>query len=188
MAKTLIAYYSRSGNNYANGRIVHLPVGNTEVIAKKIREITGGELFEIKTSKPYPDDYTEATKVARNELSGNARPELSASVNEMDSYDLIYLGYPNWWGTMPMAVFTFLESYDFSGKTIMPFCTHEGSGMGNSEHDIKRICNNVNMMPGLAIRGSAVKSADGDVASWIKKYDIINNVFLTSRLMKTIKR
>jgi len=172
MARTLIAYYSRRGNNYSNGRIVNLPVGNTEVIAGKIREITGGDLFEIKTTMPYPEDYTEATHVARDELNGNARPQLAATLDNMDSYELIYLGYPNWWGMMPMAVFTFLESYDFSGKTIMPFCTHEGSELGNSEHDIQRLCKNAHVMPGLAIRGSSVANVDNNLAIWLKKSQV----------------
>ena len=110
--KGLIAYYSRKGQNYVGGSIVNLPVGNTEIIAKKIQELTGNDLFEIDTIKPYPKDYTETTNVAMDEKRGNARPELTATVDNMDSYDVIYLGYPNWWGTFPMAVFTFLESND----------------------------------------------------------------------------
>jgi flavodoxin len=86
----------------------------------------------------------------------------------MDSYDVIYMGYPNWWGTMPMAVFTFLESYDFSGKTIIPYCTHEGSGMGRSERDIKKLCPNARVLPGLAIRGGTVDRADKDLSNWLK--------------------
>jgi len=89
----------------------------------------------------------------------------------MDDYDLIYLGYPNWWGTFPMAVFTFLESYDFSGKTIVPFCTHEGSGIGNSERDIKKLCPNAKLLPGIAIRGGSVGVADNLVHSWLKKQE-----------------
>jgi flavodoxin len=118
--KYLIAYYSRKGSNYLDGNIVNLPIGNTEVITKKIKGFIGGDLYEINTVKPYPADYTETTVVAKNELRNNARPELTETVKNMYDYDAIYLGYPNWWGTFPMAVFTFLESYDFSGKTIVP--------------------------------------------------------------------
>lgn len=117
-SKSLIAYYSRKGENYLNGSIVNLTVGNTEAVAKKIQVLTGSDLFEIDTVKPYPEDYTEATKVAMDEKRRNARTELTGVVDNMDAYDVIYLGYPNWWGTFPMAVFTFLESYDFSGKTL----------------------------------------------------------------------
>ncbi|MDP4227549.1 MAG: flavodoxin [Bacteroidota bacterium] len=170
-SKSLIAYFSRKGNNYVGGRIVNLPVGNTEVVAKKIQKLTGSDMFQIKTVEVYPEDYMEATNVAQEELVGNARPELTGTVKDMDSYDVIYLGYPNWWGTMPMAVCTFLESYDFSGKTIIPYCTHEGSGLGRSERDIKKLCPNAKVLSGLAIRGDSVSSADKMLELWLKKKD-----------------
>ncbi len=170
-SKSLIAYYSRKGNNYVGGSIVNLPIGNTEVIAKKIQELTGSDMFHIETVKSYPKDYMETTKVAQDEKRKNARPELTETIDDMDSYDVIYLGYPNWWGTMPMAVFTFLESYDFSGKTIIPYCTHEGSGMGNSERDIKKLCPTAKVLSGLAIRGGSVNRADNEVANWLRKLD-----------------
>ena len=168
-SRSLIAYFSRKGNNYVGGSIVSLPVGNTEVAAKKIQKLAGSDIFQIRTVKSYPKDYTEATKVAQKEQKENARPELAEKVNDMDSYDVIYIGYPNWYGTMPMAVFTFLEAYDFSGKTIVPFCTHEGSGMGSSERDIKRLCPKAKVLSGLAIRGGSVERADKEIKNWIKK-------------------
>lgn len=164
--KVLIAYFSRKGQNYVNGDIVNLPVGNTEVIAKKIHAIKGGDLFHIDTIKPYPVDYTQTTEVAKVELRQNARPELNDSVKNMDDYGIIYLGYPNWWGTFPMAVSTFLESYDFSGKTIIPFCTHEGSGMGG-ERDIKKLCPNAQVLTGIAIHGGSVAGVDKLVLNWL---------------------
>ncbi len=166
-SKSIIAYYSRKGENYLNGNIVNLSVGNTEVIAKKIQELTGSDIFKIETVESYPEDYTETTNVAMAEKKKNARPELTEVVDDMDSYDVIYLGYPNWWGTMPMAVYTFLESYNFSGKTIVPFCTHEGSGIGSSERDIKKLCPDAKVLPGLAIRGGSVRSADSVIKSWL---------------------
>lgn len=167
--KSLIAYYSRKGNNYLNGSIVNLSVGNTEVVAQKIQEFTGSDMFQIDTVKSYPLDYTETTHVAMDEKRKNARPELTEAVADMNGYDVIYLGYPNWWGTFPMAVFTFLESYDFTGKTIIPYCTHEGSGLGSSERDIRKLCPNAKVLPGLAIRGSSVNSADSMIKSWLFK-------------------
>jgi flavodoxin len=137
-AKILVAYFSRSGNNYVSGKIVNLPVGNTEVVAKMIQEMTRCDLFKIEAVNPYPKNYYLTTIIALKEQRNNARPELNAHVENMDAYDVIILGYPNWWGTFPMAVFTFLEEYDFSRKTILPFCTHGGSGMGRSESDIKK--------------------------------------------------
>jgi flavodoxin len=125
----------------------------------------GGDLFEINTVKPYPADYTETTEVAKSELRKNARPELNDTVKNMAVYHVIYLGYPNWWGTFPMAVCTFLESYDFSDKIIIPFCTHEGSGIGRSEHDIMKLCPNAKVLSGIAIKGSLVAGADIEVQS-----------------------
>lgn len=142
--KTLIAYYSRRGNNYVNGKIENLPIGNTEVIAKMINEIKCGEMFRIDTINPYPENYEETTEVARQELRSNVRPKLMNQVSDMKAYEVIFLGYPNWWGTMPMVVHTFLESYDFSRKTIIPFCTHEGSGLGKSVKDITKLCPKAN--------------------------------------------
>lgn len=167
--KTLIAYYSRKGQNYYGGKIVDLKTGNTEVIANKIQTLTGGDLFEIQTVKNYPIDYDEATRIAWDDLRANARPELIKFVDNIHIYDIIYLGYPNWWGTFPMAVFTFLESADFSGKTITPFCTHEGSGFGHSEKDIQKLCPTVILSKGIAIRGSGVNNSDKQLENWVNK-------------------
>jgi flavodoxin len=172
-AKSLSTYFSRKGNNYVGGSIVNLPIGNTEVIARKIQSLTGSDLYQIQTAQEYPEDYTETTSVAQNELSANARPELTELVTDMDVYEVIYLGYPNWWGTMPMAAFTFLESYDFSGKTIVPYCTHEGSGLGSSERDVRKLCPTAKVLSGLAIKGGTVGSADKDLESWLKKLGLL---------------
>ena len=167
--KVLIAYFSREGNNYVNGSITYLPVGNTQVAAEMIEEYTGGDLFKIEANYEYPSDYMECTEVAQDELDNEARPELTESVDNMDEYDVIFLGYPNWWGTAPMAVFTFLEEYDFDGKTIVPFCTHEGSGMGDSESDIREVCPGAEVKKGLAIHGGIVDRAKSAITNWIKK-------------------
>jgi len=176
MSKTkgLIAYYSRAGSNYVNGDIVNLPVGNTEVAAHMIQQLTGGDIFRIDPVKPYPEGYEETTEAAKKELRGNTRPEISGQVENMVDYDVIYLGYPNWWGTMPMVVFTFLESYDFSGKTIIPFCTHEGSGMGRSERDIGKLCVEAKVLKGLSIRGGNVQRAQDDIAGWLRELSQID--------------
>ena len=166
--KCLVAYFSRPGNNYVNGSIVNLPVGNTEVVAKMIREMTGSDLFHIEPVKAYPEDYTETTGVAQEELRARARPKLTGHVESMDSYDRIFLGYPNWWGTMPMPVCTFLEECDLSGKTIAPFCTHEGSGLGRSIADIRKLCPKSTVLEGLAIRGGDVGNAKDTVAGWLR--------------------
>ena len=166
-SKCQIAYFSRPGNNYAGGSIVNLSVGNTEVVAKMIRDMTGGDLFHIKPVNEYPKDYTETTDVAKEELRTSARPKLVGHLESMASYDVIFLGYPNWWGTMPMPVFTFLEEYDLAGKTIIPFCTHEGSGLGRSVADIRKTCPKSNVLAGLAIRGGDVNNAQDEIFGWI---------------------
>jgi flavodoxin len=167
--KCLIAYFSRKGQNYVSGRLVDLKVGNTKAVANMIHKITGGVLFHIESVTAYPKDYTEATEVAKNELRAKARPKLTGHVENMGAYDVIFLGYPNWWGTMPMPVYTFLESYDFSEKTIVPFCTHEGSGMGHSEKDIAKVCPKSTVLEGLAIHGTSASSAESKVSSWIDR-------------------
>lgn len=132
--KKLIAYYSRAGENYFSGAHRAIAVGNTEQAARLLAELTGAELFHIEQKVPYSDNYDTCVAEARRDLCANARPELTALPESLDDYDEIYLGYPNYCGTMPMAVYTFLEHYDWQGKTIHPFCTNEGSGLSNVEH------------------------------------------------------
>jgi flavodoxin len=173
ITRCLIAYFSRKGKNYVSGSIVNLTIGNTEIAAEIIKKLTGSEIFRIQPVKTYPEDYAKATEVAKQELVANARPQLAGQVGDMDSYEVIFLGYPNWWGTMPMPVCTFLEEYDFSGKTIAPFCTHEGSGLGRSEKDIAGLCPNATVLPGLAIRGGNVKNAQNEVSRWLREIGMI---------------
>ncbi|MBD9195999.1 MAG: hypothetical protein EGQ09_02920 [Clostridiales bacterium] len=126
----LIAFYSRAGENYFGGAYRRIAVGNTEKAAELLADITGGELFHIRQAEPYSDVYQTCIAEAQQDLRSHARPEVLDLPEALDAYDEIYLGYPNYWGTMPMAVYTFLEHYDFTGKVIHPFCTHEGSGLG----------------------------------------------------------
>ena len=171
--KILVVYYSRTGQNYVSGDIVNLPVGNTAAVAQMIREKTGADAFEIKTVKPYPSDYHETTEVAKKELNEQSRPEIVGGVDNIAQYDIIILGYPNWWGTMPMAVRTFMDKHDLSGKTILPFCTHEGSGMGRSVKDLKNALPKSIIKSGLPIKGSRVHRQDSsipaEVEAWLKK-------------------
>lgn len=171
--KCLVAYFSRRGQNYVNGEIRELARGNTELVAEAIRTIAQGESFYIETVDAYPADYTKTTEIAQNQLRHNSRPEVTRTVCNMQEYDVVFLGYPNWWGTMPMAVWTFLEAYDFSGKTILPFCTHEGSGMGHSEKDIKNLCPKAVVGKGIAIKGTRVQEMTGEalqavVQEWLQ--------------------
>lgn len=169
-ARILVAYFSRQGKNIVGGGAIEdLPLGNTEVVARMIHDAIGGESFKIEAAKPYPADYYETTEVAKEEQRTDARPELTAHVENMDAYDVIFLGYPIWWSTMPMPVYTFLEAYDFSEKTIAPFCTHEGSGLGRSVGDIKTLCPHSTVLDGLAVRGGAAKDAQNEVSGWLQK-------------------
>lgn len=153
--KILVAYFSHSGN--------------TREIANQIHESTGGDIFEIQTVDPYPGDYDKVVEIAKQEQKSAYRPALKTKVETMDSYNTVFIGYPNWWGTIPMAVFTFLEGYDFSGKTIVPFCTHEGSLLGRSVTDIAKLCPQSTLLEGLAVRGKDVKKAQNKVSEWLRE-------------------
>ena len=169
MGKTLIAYYSKAGENIANGSIVQLQEGNTEVAAKYISEFTEADMFKIEQAVPYADNYTDCTAQAKLDQSSNARPELKNTLESIADYDTIFLGFPNYWGTMPMAVFTFLEQFDFTGKTIKPFVTHEGSGFGTAIEDITKICQGAEIKEGLAIHGADVKGYKFSIRRWVNK-------------------
>ena len=166
--RILTAYFSRGGQNYSNGKLVELKVGNTKAAAEILAGLAGAELFEILPKREYPLAYRECTELARKELLANSRPELTGTV-DVSEYDVLLLGYPNWCGTMPMAVWTFLDGQELSGKTILPFCTNEGSGMGSSERDLKRLCPGADIRPGLAIHGSAVPQARAAMEKWLEK-------------------
>lgn len=162
----LIAYFSRAGENYFGGALRKIQTGNTQIAAEMLQKITGAELFRIEPVLEYAEGYNECIAQAQDDQKRDARPELKEYPDSLDAYDTVYLGYPNYWGTMPMPVFTFLEHFDFSGKVIRPFCTHEGSGMGRSEADIRRICPDAAVKKGLAVRGSAVKDAEEELRKW----------------------
>lgn len=169
MSNILIAFYSRADENYINGEIKTLDIGNTEVAAGIIQGFTGADIFKIEQAQSYAKDYNQCIAQAQADQKRNARPELKHYPENIEQYDTIYLGYPNYWNTMPMAVFTFLEHFDFCGKTIKPFCTHEGSGMGNSERDIKTLCPDANLEKGLAIHGGSVQRSKKDIEKWISE-------------------
>ncbi|MCC8190215.1 MAG: twin-arginine translocation signal domain-containing protein [Planctomycetes bacterium] len=156
--KTLTVYFSKTGN--------------TKTIADLIQARVGGDQFRVVTVEPYPEDYRQTTQKARVELDSNMRPAIVGNVENMDSYDTVFIGYPNWWGTIPMALFTFLEGHDLTSKTVIPFCTHEGSGLGRGPDDIRRLCPNATVMQGLAVRGSSVNRAENDVAEWLRRIGV----------------
>ena len=163
--KSLVIYFSRADENYAVGNIEK---GNTEVIAEYIRDITGADLFKVEPLKPYSKNYKECCDEAAKEKKQNARPELKEYLNDISEYEVIYIGSPIYWGTMPMCMFTQLEKLDFTGKKVMVFTTHEGSGLGNVVSDVKKICKGANVLDSLAIQGSHVHEAKRKVENWIQ--------------------
>lgn len=172
MKKNLIVYFSRCGENYVQGKIVNLKKGNTEIAAEMIHSLIDSTLFKVETIYSYADDYHQCTKEAKKELENNERPKILDYVHQFSDYDNIFICYPNWWGTMPMAMFTFLESHNTKEKNIIPLCTHEGSGMGRSVKDIQSLCPKAHVFKGIAIQGSQVKQAENQIKNWIKELDI----------------
>ena len=166
MSKTLVAYFSRAGQNYVSGNIVDLPRGNGALLAEYAATATSGDLFEIRRATDYPADYRACVDASRKELAANARPELAADCDPT-AYDDVVLVYPNWCGTMPMPVYTWLEAHSFAGKTIHPLCTHEGSGLSSTEHEIAAACTGATVAKGLAIKGSAAPASEAVVKSWL---------------------
>lgn len=165
----LIAFYSRAVENYFGGAYRCISVGNTEKAAKMLAGLTNGKLYKIQQAQPYSKDYQTCIAEAKADLQKSARPEILDLPNNLDAYNEIYLGYPNYWGTMPMAVYTFLEHYDLTGKIIHPFCTHEGSGLSRTEQDIQKAAPGAIVTKGLAIHGSSVDSAKPALEQWVQE-------------------
>ena len=136
MSKTLIAFFSRADENYFGGAMRYVKVGNTEIVCDLMKDMLDADLFKIEMQNPYSPVYMTCIDEAKRDLREKARPELTRCPDSIDGYDTVILAYPNYWGTIPMAVASFLERYDFTGKTILPLCTNEGSGMGGSEKTI----------------------------------------------------
>lgn len=165
---------SESGQN-TNGKslVVYFShTGNTEALANIIHKQVGGDITQLETVKTYPADYDACVDVARKELDQQARPKLKTTIADMDSYDTVYIGYPIWWSTIPMPVATFLESYNFSGKTVIPFCTHGGSGSADSVSDIKKLIPQATLSRGcFSISGSSAANAQNSVSKWLSNSD-----------------
>lgn len=148
-------------------------LGNGTIAAQYIQEATGGEMFQILTEQRYPSGYRETTDLAAEEKSATVRPALTTQVENMEAYDTIILVYPNWWAMLPMPVYTFLESYDFIGKTILPLCTHEGSGLSATVREIEETCPGATVLAGLAIRGGSMQGAQRDIQDWLQNSGIL---------------
>ena len=162
--KSIIIYFSRADENYAVG---YIEKGNTEVIAEYIKELTGADMFKVERKIPYAKDYNTCIYDAQKEQQKKERPELVNVLDSVDSYEVIYIGAPVYWGDLPQPMVTQLEKLNFEGKIIRPFTTHEGSGLGNIPSQIKRICKGAKVESGLAIRGASVYSSKNRVEDWV---------------------
>lgn len=166
--KTLVAFFSRADENYSVG---YIKKGNTHIVAEMIAAETEADMFHIETVNPYPANYNECIEVAKREKQSKARPEIKGDVR-VEDYDVIFLGYPNWWGEMPMAVYTFIEKHNWQNKIVIPFCTHEGSGLSGTERRIQSACEGATVMKGIAIRGYTAQNEQETtrktVQTWIK--------------------
>ncbi len=152
--KVLILYFSHSGN--------------TRRLAEQIHGRVGGDMVELKTVTPYPQDYDTVVDMARKEQRSNARPQIATEISNLDEYGTVFIGFPNWWGTMPMPFFTFLEKYNLGERNVVPFCTHGGSRLGRSESDLKKLCPQARILKGFEVRGSQVSGAQKEVDAWLK--------------------
>ena len=168
-SKSLVVYFSRAEENVSVGTIQE---GNTAILAKIVASKTGADIFEIIPEKDYPKTYKECADLAKKEQRENARPAYKGNI-DTSLYDIIYIGYPIWWGDLPMTLYTFLESHDLSGKTIVPFCTHEGTGLNGTDAKIKKLYKNVTMKTALSMKGAKAQKkreqAEKDIDAWLKK-------------------
>ena len=184
--RILIAYVSRAGENYNVGvtdpdsasaaYAGYIEKGNTQIVAETIAGLTGGDLYQITTVEPYPDDYASMLKRAQEELDADARPALAGELPELEDYDIIMIGYPIWHGATPRPVLTFLESFDLSGKKLVPFNTHEGSGQGCTVSEIAASAPNAELLEGIAIQGKVAQEDEGRtrelLTEWVGKLPI----------------
>ncbi len=153
--KTLVAYFSHTGENYNVG---YIEKGNTEVVAEMIAAETGADLFKIEPVQTYPAKYDDCVDIAKKELNSKTRPEIQGDI-AVEDYDVVFLGYPIWWGDMPMAVYTFMEKHSWQGKKIVPFCTHEGSGLSGTDRNIARVCTGAEIAKGIDMTGSTARNS-----------------------------
>ena len=168
--RVLVVYFSRADEN--TGGVGYIEKGNTKILAEMIAERTHGDLFEIKTVKPYPKEYRPATEAAKQEKEENARPEIVGEMPDLSKYDVVFLGYPIWWSDMPMPVYTFLDRENFAGKIILPFCTHEGSGLSDTQRSIADVTK-ADVREGFALQGHIAQKSPEEARTalyeWMSK-------------------
>lgn len=166
--KVLVVFFSRNKGLYGGDTPT---IGNTHRVANLIQEATGADIYEIVPEKDYPDEYRATTEVAKEEQANNARPKIKNPLPDVSKYDVVFVGGPIWWGEYPMVVRTFLDSVDLNGKTVIPFTTHEGSGMGNTKEQLIKQYLNARVLDGIAIRGREAHNDQTKTAvdNWLKQ-------------------
>lgn len=164
--KVLIVFFSHAGENYGVGNI---KVGNTKLVADEIQKVTGGDEFEIVAEKNYDMPYDALTKLAKEESEKGEKPSFKGEIKNIDDYDTVFIGGPIWWGTYPRVMFTFFDKYDLNGKTIIPFTTHEGSGLGSVVEDLKTIYPKATFKEAFSIYGHETRKDLSKVYKWLKK-------------------
>ena len=167
-AKVLIVFFSHAGENYAVGNI---KVGNTKLVADEIQKVTGGDEFEIAADKNYDLPYNDLVNVAKEETEKGEKPSFKGEIKNIDDYDTVFIGGPIWWGTYPRVMFTFFDKYDLNGKTIIPFSTHEGSGLGSVVEDLKTLYPNATFKEAFSIYGTETRKDLSKVDKWLKRLD-----------------
>lgn len=167
-AKVLIVFFSHAGENYNVGNI---KVGNTKLVADEIQKVTGGDEFEIVADKNYDLPYNDLVNVAKEETEKGEKPSFKGEVKNIDDYDTVFIGGPIWWGTYPRVMFTFFDKYDLNGKTIIPFSTHEGSGLGSVVEDLKTLYPNATFKEAFSIYGTETRKDLSKVDKWLKRLD-----------------
>ncbi len=166
--KALVIFFSHAGENYSVGNI---EVGNTKIVADYISEITGADQFEIVAEKDYDMPYMDLIKVAQDEAKAGELPAYKGDV-DVTPYDVIFIGGPIWWGTYPQVMFSFFKDHDLSGKTVIPFTTHEGSGLASTVRDVKKAWPNADVKDGFSIYGHEVRTGRAKVEKWLKGLDM----------------
>ena len=165
-SKVLIVFFSHAGENYDVGNV---KVGNTKLVADEIQRITGGDEFEIVAEKSYDMPYAALTKLAKEESEKNEKPTFKGEVKNIDQYNTVFIGGPIWWGTYPQVMFTFFDRHDLNGKTIIPFATHEGSGLGSVVSDLKRLYPNAHFKTAFSIYGHEFRKDMSKVDEWLEE-------------------
>lgn len=168
--KNLILYFSRAGENYVNGELVHLETGNTEVLVSFLQEAAPADLFRIEPAEAYPEDYMECTRVSKEEIRTNARPALRTALDSAADYDNVVVAFPIWWSTCPNIVLTQLEQLDLRGKRIWPVISHEGSGPRKAVKALKKSCPGARVMNSLSVHGAEVREAENMVKAWAEAH------------------